>query len=171
MSSLLRINSWERTTQGLRLQKRMDWIIYSRTLMMEKIGWKNLLEEMECRLMKRMTISRATNMSNLAIQLKWRWKNTSHLSEKSSNSPLNCKEQWLEILRNLTMRLIKINNSNLRSGRCNWSSCAHPAVIEFLLFLCGLQNLEAAHQCVVDAHHCSTVVELAAVVRSREERD
>mmetsp|Transcript_110440 Transcript_110440/g.154993 ORF Transcript_110440/g.154993 Transcript_110440/m.154993 type:complete len:237 (-) Transcript_110440:379-1089(-) len=40
-----------------------------------------------------------------------------------------------------------------------------------LFFLHGLQNLERAHQGLVDRHHCTCVVELTAIVRSRENRD
>jgi hypothetical protein len=38
-----------------------------------------------------------------------------------------------------------------------------------LLLLSGLEDLEAAHEGIVDRHHSSCIVELTAVVRSREE--
>ena len=44
-------------------------------------------------------------------------------------------------------------------------------VVEGLLFVGRLQNLEAAHQRVVDAHHGARVVKLSAVVWRGEERD
>merc|ERR1712070_544141 len=40
-----------------------------------------------------------------------------------------------------------------------------------LLALHGLEHLEAAHQRLVDRHHRSRVVKLAAVIRRAEKRD
>ena len=49
---------------------------------------------------------------------------------------------------------------------CSSSACANlaRAVQELLGLFSWLQDLEAAHECVVDAHNCPSVVKLAAVV-------
>jgi hypothetical protein len=57
------------------------------------------------------------------------------------------------------------------SGRCNGSSSAHATIGEFLLLFRGFQDLEAAHECVVDWHHGTCIVELATIVGSWEKSD
>lgn len=42
------------------------------------------------------------------------------------------------------------------------------SVCNFLFFLGRLQNLEAAHESIVDRHHSTGIIEFAAVVRGRE---
>lgn len=61
--------------------------------------------------------------------------------------------------------------SVLGSGGSNGSIASSASICELLLLFSWLQNLEAAHECIVNRHHGSSVVELSAVVRSTEESD
>ena len=40
-----------------------------------------------------------------------------------------------------------------------------------LALVCGLKDLKTAHKCLVHGHHCTTVIELAAVVWRTKQRD
>jgi len=61
--------------------------------------------------------------------------------------------------------------SVLGPGRGDGPACPGASVVEVLLLLGGLQDLEGAHEGLVDAHEGARVVELAAVVGGGEERD
>jgi len=50
------------------------------------------------------------------------------------------------------------------------ASIATESTSHRFLLIGGLQNLETAHECLIDAHHGPRIVELAAVVGRREQR-
>jgi len=61
---------------------------------------------------------------------------------------------------------VVVHSGSVASG-CLSPSAADATVAEArhgLLLICWFENLEAAHQRLVDAHHRARVVELAAVV-------
>ena len=62
--------------------------------------------------------------------------------------------------------------SVLGPGRSDGAACTSTGcatVAELLLLLSGLQNLETAHEGVVDGHHGTGIIEFTAVVGGREE--
>ena len=59
-----------------------------------------------------------------------------------------------------------INFSIFRSRWSNWSTSSHSPIGEFLLLLSWFKNLETAHQCVINRHHGTCIVELTTIVRS-----
>lgn len=53
----------------------------------------------------------------------------------------------------------------------NRSSSSSSSICKLLLLLCWFQNLETAHQCIINWHHCSSIVKLSTIVRSWKESD
>ena len=53
------------------------------------------------------------------------------------------------------------------AGRSDWASICIDIVVgsEILALISRLQNLERAHEWVIDSHHCTGIVKLATVVR------
>mmetsp|Transcript_46438 Transcript_46438/g.94613 ORF Transcript_46438/g.94613 Transcript_46438/m.94613 type:complete len:335 (-) Transcript_46438:226-1230(-) len=66
-------------------------------------------------------------------------------------------------------RLLLLATSAGRRGGARATRGTDAAVREPLLLLRGLQDLERAHQSLVNTHHGTSVVELAAIVRRRKE--
>ena len=49
------------------------------------------------------------------------------------------------------------------------SVCAHATIGELLPLLSWFENLEAAHESIVNGHHCSCIVKLSTIVRGTEQ--
>ena len=52
------------------------------------------------------------------------------------------------------------------SGSTRSSTVSSPKILSFI---CRLENLKAAHECLINAHHCTRVVKLATIIRCTEE--
>jgi len=82
------------------------------------------------------------------------------------DSKNNCaKQDYVKLL----MHRVNSDISIFSSGRSDRSPSTHASISELLLLLRRLQNLEAAHQSVINRHHCPSVIKLSAVVRSAEQ--
>lgn len=50
----------------------------------------------------------------------------------------------------------------------DWSAGSHATISELLLLLSGLQDLETAHQGIINGHHGTSIIEFTTVIGGTE---